>query len=39
MKKANRPILTVTCISMMAVMFFAIGGMVTGLNVARIHTL
>lgn len=39
MKKENRPILTATSLGMMAVMFFAIGGMVTGLNVARIHTL
>jgi len=39
LEKQNRPILTCTCMALMAMMFFAIGGLVSGLNVARIHTL
>jgi uncharacterized membrane protein YccF (DUF307 family) len=35
----NRSVLTATCFALMAMMFFAIGGLVTGLNVARIHSL
>jgi hypothetical protein len=37
--KANRPVLTVTCIALMAMMFFAMGGLVSGLGVAKIHAL
>jgi hypothetical protein len=37
--KKNRPVLTATCFALMAMMFFAIGGLVSGLNVARIHSL
>jgi hypothetical protein len=37
--KHNRPVLTATCFALMAMMFFAIGGLVSGLNVARIHSL
>lgn len=37
--KENRPVLTTTCIALMAMMFFALGGLVSGLNVARVHTL
>lgn len=39
LEKHNRPVLTATCIALMAMMFFAIGGLVSGLNVARIHSL
>ena len=39
LEKENRPILTTTCIALMAMMFFAIGGMVTGLNVSKVHSL
>ena len=39
LEKHNRPILTSTCIALMAMMFFAIGGLISGLNVARMHTL
>ncbi|MGK7874338.1 MAG: hypothetical protein AB4426_13810 [Xenococcaceae cyanobacterium] len=39
LEKQNRPVLTATCIALMAMMFFAIGGFVSGLNVARMHTL
>ncbi|MBD2353438.1 hypothetical protein H6G41_02165 [Tolypothrix sp. FACHB-123] len=37
--KKNRVVLNATCVALMAMMFFAIGGFVSGLNVARIHTL
>ena len=39
LEKQNRPVLTATCLGLMAMMFFAIGGLVSGLNVARMHTL
>jgi hypothetical protein len=39
LEKKNRVVLNATCIGLMAMMFFAIGGFVSGLNVARIHTL
>ncbi|NEP14274.1 MAG: hypothetical protein F6K14_29590 [Symploca sp. SIO2C1] len=39
LEKHNRPVLTATCLGLMAMMFFAIGGLVSGLNVARMHTL
>lgn len=35
----NRSVLTATSIALMAMMFFAIGGLVSGLNVARMHSL
>ncbi len=37
--KQNRPVLTGTCLALMAMMFFAMGGLVSGLNVARMHSL
>lgn len=37
--KQNRPVLTATCIGLMAMMFFAMGGFVTGLGIAKIHAL
>lgn len=37
--KSNRPILTATCLALIAMMFFAIGGMISGLAVAKIHAL
>jgi hypothetical protein len=37
--KQNRPVLTIACISLMAIMFFAMGGMITGLGVAKIQSL
>ena len=37
--KKNRSILVTTCLGLMAMMFFAIGGLVSGLNVARMHAL
>jgi hypothetical protein len=39
LEKQNRPVLTATCIGLMLMMFFAIGGMVSGLGVAKIHAL
>lgn len=37
--KENRPVLMGTCLALMAMMFFALGGFVSGLNVARMHSL
>jgi hypothetical protein len=39
LEKQNRPVLTIACIALMSMMFFAMGGMVTGLGVAKIHAL
>ena len=37
--RQNRPILTATSLALITMMFFALGGFVSGLNVARIHSL
>lgn len=39
LEKQNRPVLTATCVALMAMMFFGMGGMVSGLGVAKIHAL
>jgi hypothetical protein len=39
LEKKNRPVLTATCVAMMATMFFAMGGFVSGLAIAKIHAL
>jgi hypothetical protein len=39
LEKSNRPILTATCLALMGMMFFAMGGMISGLAVAKIHAL
>jgi hypothetical protein len=39
LEKKNRPVLTTTCVAMMGMMFFAMGGFVTGLGIAKIHAL
>jgi hypothetical protein len=39
LERQNRPVLTLTCIGLMAMMFFAMGGLVTGLGIAKIHAL
>jgi hypothetical protein len=39
LEKNNRPVLTVTCLALVALMFFSMGGMVSGLGVAKIHAL
>lgn len=35
----NRHVLSAVCIALMAMMFFAMGGLVTGLGIAKIHAL
>jgi hypothetical protein len=39
LEKKNRPVLTATCVAMMGTMFFAMGGLVTGLGIAKVHAL
>jgi hypothetical protein len=39
LEKNNRPVLTATCLALVALMFFSMGGMVSGLGVAKIHAL
>lgn len=39
LEKKNRPVLTATSVALMAIMFFAMGGMVSGLGVAKIQAL
>lgn len=39
LERHNRPVLTATCLALMAMMFFAIGGLVSGFNVTRIRTM
>ena len=39
LEKQNRPVLTIACVALMSMMFFAMGGMLTGLGVAKIHAL
>lgn len=39
LEKQNRPVLTATCVALIAMMFFAMGGLVTGIGVAKIHAL
>lgn len=39
LEKPNRPVLAVTCVALMAMMFFSMGGLVTGLGLAKIHAL
>ncbi|OCR01189.1 hypothetical protein BCD67_17665 [Oscillatoriales cyanobacterium USR001] len=37
--KENRPVLAATCVALMAIMFFTMGGLVTGLAIAKIKAL
>jgi hypothetical protein len=37
--KKNRPVLTATCVALMGMMFFAMGGLVSGLAIAKVHAL
>jgi hypothetical protein len=37
--KINRPVLTALCLALVSLMFFSMGGMVSGLGVAKIHAL
>ncbi|MGL5082270.1 MAG: hypothetical protein ACRC8A_12365 [Microcoleaceae cyanobacterium] len=39
LEKRNRPVLTATCFALIAMMLFSIGGMVSGLGVAKIRAL
>jgi hypothetical protein len=39
LEKPNRPVLTATCLVLMALMFFSMGGMVTGLGIAKLKAL
>lgn len=39
LERQNRPVLAATCVGLMAMMFFAMGGFVTGLGIAKIHAL
>ena len=39
LEKQHRPVLTTTCVALMAMMFFAMGGLVTGLGIAKVHAL
>jgi hypothetical protein len=37
--KKNRPVLTATCVALMGMMFFAMGGFVSGLAISKVHAL
>lgn len=39
LEKRNRPVLAATCIGLMSMMFFALGGLITGLGIAKVHAL
>jgi hypothetical protein len=39
LERQNRPLLTATCVALMGMMFFAMGGLVTGLGIAKVHAL
>lgn len=39
LEKQNRPVLTVTCVGLMGMMFFGMGGLVSGLAIAKVHAL
>ncbi len=39
LERGYRPVLTAACLVMMALMFFSMGGLVTGLGVAKIRSL
>jgi hypothetical protein len=39
LEKQNRPVLAATAVALMAMMFFAMGGFVTGLGIAKVHAL
>jgi hypothetical protein len=39
LEKQHRPVLTATCVALMGMMFFAMGGLVSELAVAKIHAL
>ncbi|MCY7368044.1 MAG: hypothetical protein LH474_07815 [Chamaesiphon sp.] len=39
LEKKHRVVLSATCVALMGLMFFAMGGLVTGLGIAKIHAL
>jgi hypothetical protein len=39
LERKNQPVLAATCVALMALMFFSIGGMLTGLGIAKVHAL
>jgi hypothetical protein len=39
LEKHNRPVLTATCVALMGMMLFAMGGLVSGLAIAKVHAL
>lgn len=39
LEKQNRPVLTATCVALMGMMFFTMGGLVSGLAIAKVHAL
>lgn len=39
LEKENRPVLAATSVALMAMMFFAMGGFVTGIGIAKVHAL
>jgi hypothetical protein len=39
LEKRHRPVLTATCVALMGMMFFAMGGLVSGLAIAKVHAL
>jgi hypothetical protein len=39
LEKQNRPVLTATCVALMGMMFFAMGGLVSGLAISKVHAL
>jgi hypothetical protein len=39
LQKQHRPVLVATCVALMAMMFFAMGGFITGLGIAKTHAL
>jgi hypothetical protein len=39
LEKQHRPVLTAVCVGLMGMMFFAMGGLVSGLAIAKVHAL
>jgi len=39
LERKNQPVLAATSVALMALMFFSIGGMLTGLGIAKVHAL
>jgi hypothetical protein len=39
LEKQHRPVLTATCLGLVGMMFFAMGGLISGLAIAKVHAL